>query len=89
MNNRRTEYHFDNQEALDKMSSAICTASGIIQARAEMATANESYHAALSCYRDLKRIHENKPLGISEQWMKEWEEAKEAIYLKMAIEMPA
>ena len=87
--NNRTPFGFYDQEALDRMSSAICTASGIIQARAEMATENESYHEALSCYRDLKRIHENKPLGMSEQWMKEWEEAKEAIYLKMAIEMPA
>ena len=79
----------EEQLQLDKMSTAICTATGWLEALAEMAMDRKQYDQALQYYRGLKKIHEGYPLGMSKQWILDWEDRKEDIYRLMHVGTPA
>ena len=68
------------QKQADKMSSAICSFSGIMEARIEIAIEDKNYKIANDLLKDLIYIHKQLPLGSSSKlWLKRYEEWREEV----------
>lgn len=78
------------QKQADKMSSAICSFSGIMEARIEIAIEEKNFKLANQLLKDLMYIHKEKPLGNSSKlWLKRYEEwREEVIYLQQVNQVP-
>ena len=77
------------QKQADKMSSAICSFSGIMEARIEIAIEDKNYKIANDLLKDLIYIHKEKPLGNSSKlWLKKYEEWREELWKLQANQVP-
>lgn len=72
------------QKQADKMQSAICSITGILEARVDIAISEKDYRTASRLIKDLQYMHKEKPLGNSSKlWLKRYEELREeVIYLQ-------
>lgn len=67
---------------MDKIVSALCTATGIMEARAEIYKENGNYKEAKDLYRDLIYIHKEKPLAMSKRLVETYKEILQEIQQK-------
>ena len=74
----------DYQKRYDKAVSAICTITGILEARVEFAIEGKQHHLALTMLADLMRLHEERPVHLSKQWMEKYEEQREEVWKLLA-----
>ena len=78
------------QNKADKMQSAICSFSGIMEARIEIAIEDKQYKIANDLLKDLIYVHKQLPLGSSsKQWLKKYEEwREEVVWQQQANQVP-
>lgn len=62
----------DYRKMYDKASAAICTITGVLEAKLDDALNKQNYKEAFDLLRDLKQLHRGKPLTISTVWLKEY-----------------
>lgn len=82
-----TQERIDKLQAqADKMQSALCSITGILEARVDIAISEKDYRTASRLIKDLQYMHKNKPLGNSSKlWLKNYEELREKV-IKLQVQ---